>query len=137
MTSDLDFVRRLDELTSRVEQLSITVEAAGMSTTTHKIETLLRQSDLRRVRMGDAAEKLRLTPQTLARRLDAEGARFKTLLDNERYRRVAERLRIDPHATCTELTEVAGYSDHQNLVRSFRRWFGVGLLEYKNGRGAE
>jgi AraC-like DNA-binding protein len=134
-TETMDLREQVDSLRRDVDRLMVIIESYNLSTTAHKVDAMLRKADLSRVRLVDIAEALALTDHALGSRLVKEGTRYQHLLDAERKRRVSERLKVQPDATCIQLTLVAGYSDHQNLVRAFQRWFGMTLSEYKELAG--
>lgn len=87
--------------------------------------------DLYRVRMGDITHQLRCSENTLMRHLRAEGASYKSLLDNEKKRRLVTALESNPELTGCELSEICGLSCSQSMVRTVQRWFGMTLTEYK------
>ena len=72
----------------------------------------------------EVAGALSLTPRTLMRRLQAEGATFQQLLDTARQART---LWLLQHTRCSieEIAEQLGYADTSNFSRTVRRWFGV------------
>ncbi len=95
----------------------------------------LRAIDLHNADMESIANGLNMSGATLRRRLGERGLLFRDLSCLERKRRCEAELKRNPRATCSELAEVCGYSDHQNLVRAFRTWFGVPLVDYKRSQG--
>lgn len=74
--------------------------------------------------LGKVAKRLHVTPRTLQRRLEENGATFAALL-NEVRRAQAERLLGRTGAPLAEVAEQVGYSDTAAFVRAFRGWTGT------------
>jgi AraC-like DNA-binding protein len=90
------------------------------TTVAAKIESLL---------PGDAsadaiAAALKMSARTLQRRLEEEGIRFSTVLDETRSR-VAKKLLADPKLALAEVAYKIGFSDLATFSRAFKRWTGV------------
>lgn len=124
--------REVQSLRRRVISLECRVRNTETVKASTQVAAYLRSVDLSRVYVDDMANSFHMSGQTLRRRLREEGESFLRMLDDERKRRVEAELARNPAATCHVLADVAGYSDHQNLTRSFPRWFGQSLREYKS-----
>lgn len=74
--------------------------------------------------LAKVAKKLHVTPRTLQRRLEENGASFAALL-NEVRRSQAERLLGHTDTPLTNVAEQIGYADSAAFVRAFRSWTGV------------
>lgn len=87
---------------------------------------------------GEAAERLAMSERTLHRRLAEEGTRFSALLDSARYAR-AQTLLADRHMTIEAIAFALGFAEASSFSRAFKRWTGMGALEYRrsqqNGSG--
>jgi AraC-like DNA-binding protein len=88
-----------------------------------------------RMSLEAVAEVLGTTPRTLQRRLGAEGAAFRRLVDEERRARVADYL-VDTDAPLARIAGMLGYSDQSAFNKAFLRWYGVppGAWREKHGR---
>ena len=70
-----------------------------------------------------AAQALGLTERTLARRLQAEGERYSTLLDQAR-RQLALHAVADPARSVADIAQALGFAEASVFHRAFRRWTG-------------
>lgn len=84
-----------------------------------RIETLLEAGE---ARIGTVARELRMSRQTLYRRLKAEGVSFEGLRDGVR-RRLALKL-ISDGVAVKEAAWRLGFSDPSAFSRAFKRWTG-------------
>lgn len=80
--------------------------------------------------VNQIAKKLALSSRTLARRLEAEGESFGSLLDDTR-RRLALRHLDDDTLSMEEITFLLGFSQTPVFHRAFRRWTGKTPREYR------
>ncbi|MFQ5643736.1 MAG: AraC family transcriptional regulator [Thiogranum sp.] len=78
----------------------------------------------------DIASSLNLSVRNLQRRLRAEGASFKRLLDDTRKDLAAQYIQ-DSHRRIGEITYLLGFSEPSNFTRAFRRWTGVSPNEFR------
>jgi AraC-like DNA-binding protein len=83
-------------------------------------------------RLARVAAKLAMSPRSLQRHLEEEGAVFKALVDDTRLRFALGYLRDRGH-TLTEIAFLLGYSEVSALNRAFKRWTGVTPLGYRVG----
>lgn len=77
-----------------------------------------------------AALRLGLSERTLHRRLAEEGARYSQLIDENRYRR-ARGLLADRRMSIENIAFTVGFSEPSSFSRAFKRWSGVGAMEYR------
>ncbi len=77
------------------------------------------------------ARRMGISPSTLQRRLAAEGASFRQLLNDTR-RDLAERYLQDRQRAIKDVAYSLGFADLSNFTRAFRSWFGVSPREYRN-----
>lgn len=77
------------------------------------------------------ARHMGISPSTLQRRLAAEGASFRQLLNDTR-RDLAERYLQDGQRPIKDVAYSLGFADLSNFTRAFRSWFGVSPREYRN-----
>ena len=94
-----------------------------------EIEARLAQGE---VAQGEVARALAVSPRTLQRRLDAEGATFSGLLDRVRQRRALDLLG-DGALSVQEVAYLVGYSEPRAFHRSFRRWTGTSAGAWRRG----
>jgi AraC-like DNA-binding protein len=80
------------------------------------------------------ARELRMSPRTLARRLEREGTTFSALLDNLRQE-LALRYVTRHELAFTEIAFRLGFSHVEAFYRAFRRWTGQTPLTYRRARG--
>lgn len=84
---------------------------------------------------GEAARQLALSERTLHRRLAEEGTRFSAMVDNARYAR-AQNLLMDRRMTVETIASAVGFVEPSSFSRAFKRWSGMGALEYRRKRQA-
>jgi AraC-like DNA-binding protein len=77
-----------------------------------------------------ASEIAGISPRTLARRLEASGLSWRTLLDQIRYD-AAVRLLKDPTRAVAEIAQHLDYADPANFTRAFRRWAGISPTAFR------
>ncbi|MEA1080818.1 AraC family transcriptional regulator [Marinobacter qingdaonensis] len=82
----------------------------------------------------EVAAKLHVTPRTLQRRLRAEGAVFRELVESIRQQH-ARRLLALGQKSIGQVSDLLGYSDVTNFSRAFRRWTGRSPREYARAPG--
>jgi AraC-like DNA-binding protein len=76
------------------------------------------------------AGQLAMHPRTLQRRLQEDGVRFDTLLDNVRKARAADYL-AQPDMHLITVTQLLGYTRQTSLNQSCLRWFGCSPLQFR------
>jgi AraC-like DNA-binding protein len=72
----------------------------------------------------EIAALLRMTDRTLQRRLTAEQACFKDLLDEVRVE-AAQKYLADDRLSLAEVSHLLGFVNQSNFFRACKRWFGV------------
>jgi AraC-like DNA-binding protein len=85
-----------------------------------------------RMSLEAVAEVLGTSPRTLQRRLVAEGAGFRRLVDDERRARVADYL-LDTDAPLARIAGMLGYSDQSAFNKAFTRWYGIAPGQWREG----
>lgn len=75
------------------------------------------------VTADSVAKALGMSPRTLRRRLEKEGASFLDLRDAEREQRALEHMR-ETQLTITEISYLLGFAEASAFHRAFRRWTG-------------
>ncbi|WP_245549180.1 AraC family transcriptional regulator [Noviherbaspirillum massiliense] len=83
--------------------------------------------------LESVAARLHMTPRTLRRRLQEEGASYRVLLDEARATLCEELLRME-RLTHAEIAERLGFSDVSSFIQAFKRWNGVAPGEYRKYR---
>jgi AraC-like DNA-binding protein len=81
---------------------------------------------------AEVAEKLGLSVSTLARRLRAEGVRFRDLLAARRLE-TAERLLIQDESRVAGVALATGYAEAASFSRAFRRRTQLSPTQYRRG----
>ncbi len=77
------------------------------------------------------ADKLNLSSRTLQRKLSDERTSFKEVLQETRFG-IAKQLLSQDQLTVSEISYILGYSDLGNFSRSFKKYFGINPLEFKD-----
>lgn len=80
--------------------------------------------------LQEVAADLRLSPRTLARRLEAEGVTFSELVERERHEHALVLLQRQ-NLSLEEVTERLNYSTVPNFIRAFKRWTGTTPAFYR------
>jgi AraC-like DNA-binding protein len=97
----------------------------------HRLSILLSAcSDAAMLQAGDAARRLALSERTLHRRLADEGTRFSAIVDKARYDRACQLL-ADPKMSVEGIAFAIGFAEPSSFSRAFKRWSGMGALEYR------
>jgi len=76
------------------------------------------------------AHSLALHPRTLRRRLEGEGVRLRTLINEARFDLACQLLR-ETHVPLAEVAAALGYADLTAFVRAFRGWAGCGPGQWR------
>ncbi len=82
---------------------------------------------------SEAARQFALSERTLHRRLAEEGTRFSKMVDDARYAR-AQELLMDRRMTVERIAFAVGFAEPSSFSRAFKRWSGMGALEYRRRR---
>jgi AraC-like DNA-binding protein len=72
-----------------------------------------------------------LSPRTLQRRLQAEGASFADVLDETR-KVIADCYVREPGVALIEVAYLLGFSEQSAFSRAFHRWYGVAPSRYRS-----
>lgn len=83
--------------------------------------------------LADIARRLGLSPETVRRRLTAEGHSYRSLKDRLR-RDLAVELLAQPRLTLADIGRQVGFSEAATFHRAFRQWTGVAPGEYRATR---
>jgi AraC-like DNA-binding protein len=82
------------------------------------------------VSVEDAADALHMSPRTLNRRLEGQGAAFSKIFDDTR-RELAERYLSDSRNSISEVAFLLGFSQQSSFTRAANRWFGMSPKDYR------
>ena len=82
------------------------------------------------VSLEDVAAHLLVHPRTLKRQLHAEGASFRSLLNESRYH-VARQLLATTRIDVTDIALALGYSEASGFTHAFRHWSGTPPSEWR------
>ncbi len=77
-----------------------------------------------------AAERLKMTPRTLSRKLVQEGTSFKRILEDIR-KELALKCIEQTQWSIEDIAFILQYSDAANFSRAFKRWFGLSPGTYR------
>lgn len=117
-----------------VTQMEAQLELVGAtSDMTCQVRRLLQASREALPALAEVAAQLSISPSTLKRRLQKEGASFQALLDATRRQRALALLQ-QPALTIEQVGRRLGYSDVANFTRAFRKWTGASPTEWRNTR---
>lgn len=95
-----------------------------------RVQTLLQNCGEDYPTAATVARLLHLSPRSLFRRLAAEGASHRELVDRQRSERACWLLQHTA-LPVERIAERLGYADPSNFSRSFRRWVGVTPRDYR------
>ena len=79
---------------------------------------------------ASVARALGMSERTLQRRLEAEGASFRLLLD-ETHKEMARRYIERRDLSLAEVAYLLGFNDQSSLFRATQRWFGTSPRQYR------
>lgn len=82
----------------------------------------------------EVASRLRVTPQTLRRRLREEGTSYQEIKDNIR-RDAAIGYLARPQLSIMEIAQLMGFSEPSTFHRAFKKWTGLTPGAYRQGGG--
>ena len=135
----LDLPIRQDEL--RLEEFlkeapaNLLVKFKNTNSLTSRIRDVLKsQIGEEMLTLNDVASMLYLSPQTLRRRLAAEGKSYQGVKDALR-RDAAIHLLLNPRLTLEDVAQQVGFSETSTFHRAFKKWTGVtpGLYRQLHG----
>lgn len=110
------------------ESVALQSDSQGIA---DQVETCLTDEVLRAgPRAKVIANRLALSEVTLHRRLRAEGASFKQVVDGK-CKAVATRMIAQQSTPISAIARRLGYAEPACFTRAFRRWFGVTPREYR------
>ena len=98
-----------------------------------RVRELLLKSEALTLQLGDAAQRLNLTPRTLIRRLDAEATSFQAIKDGLR-RDIAIRDLTSGTKSIEAISQDIGFGSAASFHRAFRRWTGATPRSYQAGK---
>ncbi|QFU74436.1 AraC family transcriptional regulator [Halioglobus maricola] len=110
-------------------------ELATVEKTTAAVRQLLIQSAGDFLDIAQVADKLHISERTLRRRLDAESASFRAIVEEVKDLLAREYLTAT-ELTVAEIAQLLDYSDAANFRRAFTGWNGITPSEYRQ-RAAE
>jgi AraC-like DNA-binding protein len=91
---------------------------------------IARQMELGHCTLATVAQKLRMPPRSLQRRLQAEGMSFRDLVDEWRRARGLS-LVANTRLPLSEVSEALGYAEQSVFTKAFRRWYGGTPLSFR------
>ena len=97
---------------------------------THRLAALIRAGGEQLISASEAARHLALSERTLHRRLAEEGTHFSAMIDAARFSR-ARALLADRRMSIEAIAFAVGFAEPSSFSRAFKRWAGMGALEYR------
>ena len=91
---------------------------------------IARQMELGHCTLETIAQKLRIPPRSLQRRLQAEGMSFRDVVDEWRRARGLS-LVTNTRLPLSEVSEALGYAEQSVFTKAFRRWYGGTPLSFR------
>ena len=88
----------------------------------------------RRPAIKDIADALHVSSRTLQRRLQDEGSRFQSVLQEEARHQLARHYLNNHVLELNEAANLLGYEDANSFVRAFRVWEGVPPARWREKR---
>lgn len=85
-------------------------------------------------RRGAVARALGMSERTLQRRLEAEGASFRQILDDTR-KELAQRYFEHGNVALAHVAYLLGFNDQSSFFRAAKRWFGMTPQQYRLRHG--
>lgn len=82
--------------------------------------------------LSRVSASLCVTERTLRRRLEHQGCKFQSLIDQVRFDRACL-LFLDESKSIADIAQELGYSDKVSFRHAFRRWTGKSPSEYRSG----
>lgn len=119
------------ELLKLLQQRYDVVDPDNGLSLTERIRLVLARPVDRMPDLDAVAQDLHLSPRTLRYRLNQEHICFRDLVEAERMRR-AEQLLRDTSLPLGMVADKAGYTEHSNFTRAFRRVNGETPLAYRS-----
>lgn len=98
----------------------------------YQVRDLLRRDLAQMPELSDVGEVLEVHPQTLRRRLSAEGTSFKDI-KNQLRRDTALHYLGKQGLSIEEIAHRAGFSESSAFIRAFKSWTGVTPYTYRKG----
>ncbi|MFT0531414.1 AraC family transcriptional regulator [Castellaniella hirudinis] len=110
--------------------------AIGERSVSHRVRDLLQAQAAPTLSAAQVADRLHLSPRTLARRLAAEGTRFQALKSAVRRDIAIARL-LGTRQPVAQIGADLGFEDPAAFNRAFRQWAGMTPGSYRQGRRSE
>jgi len=112
--------------------LIMLTETYGQSSWTARVREAVHHNLVNMPELGDVAGMLEIHPQTLRRRLSAEGTTFKEIKSQVR-RDTALYYLGKQGLSIEEIAHRAGFSESSAFIRAFKGWTGVTPYTYRKG----
>lgn len=104
--------------------LSTTRDEAGLSVSDGARDEIARQMEISECTLESVARAMRMEPRGLQRRLKAEGASFRELVDNWRRDRAMSLVTMT-RIPLSDVADALGYAHQAVFTRAFSRWHGI------------
>jgi AraC-like DNA-binding protein len=121
------------ELIAARERAGSSAEAIRNRLRNHFDSQALQRGGVAPPTLEQVAGEMHTTARTLIRRLRAEDATYRDILEELR-REYADRLLQDARLTVADVGEVLGYREPANFGRAFRRWYGASPAAWRRGQ---
>ena len=122
----------IQALDLRAEQLLTQVQGGDSLLTElrHHIDRCLQDGS---PDFGTIAARMGMHERALYRALQARGVRFRTVLNEWRYKLAQDYIR-DPSLSMTEISMLLGYTDQSVFTRAFKSWSGMTPIAYRQAQ---
>ena len=99
----------------------------------NKVTAYLKTCDMSHANRKWCASALRMSNTTLGRRLKEDGAKFSTLLDNERRDRCEALYSRHKRPDAALVMRVTGFRGTSSVTRAMQRWYQASLIDMRAG----
>jgi AraC-like DNA-binding protein len=98
-----------------------------------RVRSMILTDLVRHASFDSIAERLKMSPRSLRRRLQDEGTSFRELFDEVRAQ-VAIKYVRDTSLSIEDVTYALGFNDASALRHAFRRWTGAAPYEFRRAK---
>ncbi len=124
--------RKLHAVVRELADIMLAQQACRSTSFSQRVRSVLAgEVSTQALNAATVARRLQTSGRTLARRLEAEGTSFYTLLDDARRLRALQ-LMSDTGRTLNEIARATGFAHVASFHRAFRRWTGKTPAEYRH-----
>ena len=119
-----------------IDLVSVTGAEGALKTRLYHLLFTQLQDAQRLISMEEAAEQYHMSTQTLRRRLEEEGASYRSVKEAVR-RAFVMQLLDNVDIPLGRVSELSGYAESTELTRAVKTWTGLSPRAYRNQRGSQ